>query len=179
MNKTILHLGSGMKYDPACVNVDLVASVKPDVVHDLDAMPWPFEENTFTEVRAFDVLEHLDDIVAAMEEIHRVSKADADVFITVPHYSSANAWTDITHRHYFSVNSFNYFTGDHRFNFYTDRRFQRVASGIVFHPTLANKIVHRLAARFPDEYERRWAWMFPAWFLSFHLRVIKSSKEAT
>jgi hypothetical protein len=43
----------------------------------------------------------------------------------------------------------------------------------VFYPTLANKLVHRLANRRPQAYERRWAWMFPAWFLSIELEAVK------
>jgi len=43
----------------------------------------------------------------------------------------------------------------------------------VFQPTLTNKVVHRLANRYPKEYEERWAWMFPAWFLYFELEALK------
>jgi hypothetical protein len=33
--------------------------------------------------------------------------------------------------------------------------------------------VFQLANRWPHEYERRWAWMFPAWFLYYELEVVK------
>ncbi len=72
-----------------------------------------------------------------------------------------------------SVRSFDYFTGDNEFGFYTDRRFRKSRAEIVFSPTLMNKIIWRLARRFPAEYERRWAWIFPAWFVYFELIVIK------
>jgi len=168
-----LHLGSGAKYMSDAVNIDLVASTKPDLVHDLDVLPWPLPDNHFDEVRAFDVVEHLDDVIATMEEIHRVSRNMATVRITVPHFSSVNAFTDITHRHYFSVASFRYFTGENEFSFYTNKHFRRLNSSIIFAPTLLNKIIWRAAARWPKEYERRWAWIFPAWFLSFELQVLK------
>jgi SAM-dependent methyltransferase len=142
----------------------------------LDRRPWPFPDDRFEVVHAYDVVEHLDDIVAAMEEIHRVCKHGAVVRIMVPHFSCANAFTDPTHRHYFSVASFNYFTGDNEFDFYTDRRFRKRKAEIIFAPTLINKVVWRLAKRFPAEYERRWAWMFPAWFLAFELEVVKPNQ---
>ena len=43
------------------------------------------------------------------------------------------------------------------------------------------KVVRQLARWFPAEYERRWAWIFPAWFLYFELIVIKpeSRRDAT
>ena len=72
-----------------------------DVVHDLNCIPWPFADDTFEEVHAYDVLEHLEDVVRALEEIHRVSRHGATVHVTVPHFSSANAFTDVTHRHWF------------------------------------------------------------------------------
>lgn len=173
--RRVLNLGAGERRREDAVNVDLVASTSPDLVHDLDERPWPLPENHFTEVLAFDVIEHLDDVVRTMEEVHRVCADGAVVRITVPHFSSANAFTDPTHRHYFSASSFHYFTGEHRFSFYTDRRFRRVHSSIVFGPTLLNRVVSRLANRFPERYEHRWAWMFPAWFLYFELQVVKGS----
>ena len=172
-NRTILHLGAGEKYDANCVNVDLVASTKPDIVHNLDVFPWPLPDNHFEAVWAYDVLEHLDNLILVMEEIHRVCRPDAKITITLPHFSSANAYTDITHRHYFSVNSFNYFTGDNEFGFYTDKRFRKLSAEIIFYPSITNKFVHRYAKRWPTAYEQRWAWIFPAWFLSFQLQVIK------
>jgi SAM-dependent methyltransferase len=173
MRGRILNLGCGLKHVPDGVNLDVTPATNPDVVHDLNVRPWPFESGTFEEVRANDVIEHLDDIVATMEEIHRVCSPGAVVRITVPHFSCSNAFTDITHRHYFSYFSFHYFTGENEFPFYTAARFKRRASQIVFRPTLANKIVWRLATRWPAAYERTWPWIFPAWFLYFELEVLK------
>jgi SAM-dependent methyltransferase len=171
--RSILHLGSGRKYNPNCVNVDLVESTKPDIVHNLDVFPWPLPDDHFQEVWAYDVLEHLDNLILVMEEIHRVCRSGAKVMVTLPHFSSANAFTDITHRHYFSINSFNYFTGENEFDFYTYKRFKKVSGEIVFYPTITNKLVHRFARRWPTSYERRWVWVFPAWFLYFELQVVK------
>jgi SAM-dependent methyltransferase len=172
-DRHVLHLGAGRKYDPRAVNVDLVADTHPDVVHDLDRFPWPFPDGRFREVWAYDVLEHLDDVVAVMEEVHRVCAPGALVRITVPHFSCANAFRDVTHRHFFSWFSFHYFTGENEFSFYSGARFRRRASQIVFRRSLLNKVVWRLANRYPERYERRWAWMFPAWFLHFELEVVK------
>jgi SAM-dependent methyltransferase len=171
-----LHLGSGRKYQPDAVNVDLVDRTGPDVVHDLDVVPWPFAEGRFDEVRAYDVLEHLDDLVAVMDEIHRVCRPGAVLKLTVPHFSCSNAFTDPTHRHYFGRFSFDYFTGENEFGFYSRGRYRRRQASIVFRPSLANKLVWRLANRYPAWYEQRWAWVFPAWFLHFELEVIKGGE---
>lgn len=60
---------------------------------------------------------------------------------------------------------------ENEFGFYTNRRFERQSTDLVFRPSLVNRVVRRLAARRPNEYEQRWAWMFSAWFLSLELRV--------
>ena len=169
----VLNLGCGRKRRAGAVNVDCTSRTSPDVVHDLDVRPWPFPDNEFAEVFAFDVLEHLQDIVATMEELHRVSRGGARVEITVPHFSSANAFTDPTHRHFFSRFSFDYFENTHEFGFYSAAAFKVVHARMIFSSGLANRVVARLANRYPRAYEQRWAWMFPAWFLSFELRVVK------
>jgi SAM-dependent methyltransferase len=171
--RDVLNLGCGRKLLDDAVNVDVSAEVGADVVHDLASIPWPLPSDTFRKVYAFDVIEHLDNIAATMGEIHRVCAAGGQVHITVPHFSSANAFTDPTHRHQLGYFSFDYFDADHPVAFYSKARFKRRKVEIVFHPSWPNKIVHRLANRWPAAYERRWAWIFPAWFLSVDLDAIK------
>jgi len=169
----ILNLGCGRRRIEGAVNVDISQRVGADVVHDLSHVPWPLPSDAFHEVHAQDVIEHLDDTLAVMQEIHRVCSSGARVHIVVPHFSSANAFTDPTHRRHFSAFSFDYFDPAHALGFYSDAHFTRVRSQIVFYPTLVNKLVHRAANRCPQAYERRWAWMFPAWFLSIELEAVK------
>ncbi len=170
---SVLNLGSGNKTFPDAVNLDVTWRTNPDVVHDLNQTPWPFRDNSFTEVRAYDILEHLHDIPKTMEEIHRVCRAGASVRITVPHFSSSNAFTDPTHRHYFGKFSMEYFTDTNPTSFYSTARFQVRTATIQFHPSLVNKIVRRMANRWSELYERRWTWIFPAWFMFYELEVVK------
>ena len=174
----VLNLGCGRRRVEGAVNVDVTAETAPDVVHDLDVRPWPFPDDRFDEVLAHDVVEHLAETVATLEEIHRVCRHGARVKITVPHFSCANAFTDPTHRHYFGRFSFGYATEGHELSFYTRARFVERSCQIIFHPTVLNKLVWRLANRYPAEYERRWAWLFPAWFMSVELEVVKGGARA-
>jgi hypothetical protein len=169
-----LNLGCGRKRIAEAVNVDIEASVEPDVVHDLNQRPWPFPDGMFSEVFAYDVIEHCDDVIGVLDEIHRVAADGALVRITVPHFSCVNAFSDPTHKHYFGWSSVQYVTNEHEVSFNTSSNFRRRTSQIIFAPTLLNKLVHRIANRFPEEYERRWAWIFPAWFLYFELEVLKN-----
>ncbi len=172
--RDILNLGCGKKPEPHAVNLDITPTTSPDVVHDLNVTPWPFPNNRFGEVRMFDVIEHLDHLISVMEELHRICRADAVIQITTPHFSSANSFTDPTHRHHFGWFSLDYFTGEHEHSYYTQVRFRMRTRTLIFHPTWLNKVISRLANRWPAAYERRWCWMFPAWFLYYELEVVKN-----
>jgi SAM-dependent methyltransferase len=176
VGRSTLNLGCGCKRAADAVNLDITSDTNPDVVHDLNVKPWPFPDNRFREVIAYDVIEHLDDVIQTMEEIHRVCCHGAIVKITVPHFSCANAYTDPTHRHYFGRFSFNYVSGENALTFYTRAIFTRRASEIIFSPSTVNKLIRRVANRYAASYEQRWAWIFPAWFLYFELEVVKGPR---
>ncbi|MET0626299.1 MAG: methyltransferase domain-containing protein [Pyrinomonadaceae bacterium] len=171
----VLNLGCGRKPVAGAFNVDAAQGVGADLVCDLNVRPWPFPSDHFREVLAYDVVEHLDELVAVFEEIHRVCRDGAIVRITVPHYSSPEAFTDPTHRHFFAYSTFEYFTEASELSYYTRARFRLRRRSIIFMPSLVNKLVWRLANRYPARYERSWAWIFPAWFLSVELEVLKDA----
>lgn len=170
---TTLNLGAGREYMQGAVNLDITPDTRPDVVHDLNVTPWPFGDDTFEEVTAHDVIEHLDDVLRTMEELHRICRHGAHINITVPHFSSSNAFTDPTHRRALGAFSFDYFTGRALHSYYTRVRFRLVSRAIIFRWTPVNRAIGRLANRWPDRWERRWAWLFPAVFISFRLEVLK------
>jgi SAM-dependent methyltransferase len=173
----VLNLGCGLKRIEGAVNLDGTRATGPDVCHDLNVRPWPFPDNHFEEVIAHDVVEHLEDVLKTFEEIHRICRDGARVRLAVPHFSSGNAFTDPTHRHFFGHFTLDCLTeGDER-SFYTRARFRIRHRQIIFWPTLLNKIVWRLANRYPMWYELRWAWVFPALFVSFELEVLKKNGE--
>lgn len=172
-----LNLGCGRKHLPNAVNLDITPDTLPDVVHDLNTTPWPFPDNHFAEIIANDVVEHLENPISALEEMHRISIDGARVKIAVPHFSCPNAF-HLTHRTFYHSHTFDFLEGRDEDSFYTKARFRVVSKNIIFFPTLLNKIVWRLANRYRDGYERRWAWIFPAWFLSFELEAVKPSSEA-
>lgn len=169
-----LDLGCGSKIrSKDILRVDINPSLQPDILHDLNSLPYPFADGEFEVIYCIDALEHLDNIVKVMEEINRIAKPLAIVYITVPHFSCSNSYTDPTHKHCFSLFSFDYFTGQNQWDFYTKVRFNKKRIQLIFYPTFLNKLIWRIANRFPQFYERHLAWIFPAWFISAELEVIK------
>jgi hypothetical protein len=173
----VLNLGSGNKPLEGALNLDVSPATRPDVVHDLNQVPWPFKDDAFDEVHGYDVLEHVDNVVTFMQEVHRISRDGALTKLTVPHFSSANTWRDPTHQHGFAHGSLDYFVEGHALSHYSSARFVRVHSRLIFHSSLLNRLIDRLANRWPERYEDRWCWIFPAWFLYFELRVVKGGRR--
>src|ERR1035437_8086592 len=104
-----LHLGCGRDIKEGWVNVDNVSAAGVNIVCDLDKQPLPVGDNTYDELLASHLLEHLHNPLFFMQEMHRVAKAGALLTIKVPYGSSDNAFEDPTHVRNYFVGSFNYF----------------------------------------------------------------------
>src|SRR4051812_10138569 len=106
--RTALDLGAGMApHVPGAVTVDIARVCRPSVVADLNR-PLPFRNDAFEIVGAYDVVEHVDDLVRVVEEVHRVLKPSGVFRVSTPHFSSANAYTDPTHKRALGLRSFDY-----------------------------------------------------------------------
>lgn len=85
------------------ITLDINADHKPDIVHDLTNIPLPFDDNTFDEIHAYEVLEHVGRqgdyrfFFAQWEDFWRILKPGGMFFGTVPLPSSPWAWGDPSH----------------------------------------------------------------------------------
>lgn len=93
------------------VTLDYNADHNPDVIWDLNRRPLPFDDDSFDECHAYEVLEHLGrqgDYHAFFEEWSewwRILKPGGLFFATCPHWSSKWAWGDPSHTRIVSVDS--------------------------------------------------------------------------
>ncbi|MDQ7007508.1 MAG: hypothetical protein Q9Q40_09760 [Acidobacteriota bacterium] len=94
-----LNLGCGGNLLPGYVNVDKVG--EPDLRHDLEVFPWPFDDDSVGEVVLNHVLEHLgqttDTYLGIMRELYRVCRGGARIRIHVPHPRHDDFINDPTH----------------------------------------------------------------------------------
>ena len=161
----VLHLGCGLNKRDGAVGVDLLPLPGVDVIHNLNLFPYPFPDGEFDLVVAEHVIENLENVVAVVEEVHRLLKSRGKLEIICPHFSSADTFTDITHRHFITSRSFDYFvpgTDLSKYN-YSKRAWFRIIRKELgprpWPPVL--KPLGYLINRFPVFYERRFAMMFP------------------
>lgn len=67
-----LNLGSGEFLKEGFINVDYYSNSTPDISHNLNQLPYPFENDYFERVEADHVFEHLYEPFQVMQELHRI-----------------------------------------------------------------------------------------------------------
>lgn len=113
LNKSKLNLGCGRNILEGWINLDIVPLDGVDVVADLDNCrnnKLPFEDNSMDEIVANHVIEHINNPLDLMEELHRISKPNAKAIFRCPYGSSDDAYEDPTHVKQYYINSFSYFS---------------------------------------------------------------------
>lgn len=89
------------------ITLDKNPDHRPDVVWDLEVMPLPFEDDSFDEIHAYEVLEHCGRqgdyrfFFRQFEEFHRILKPNGKFVATVPLPTSPWAWGDPSHTRIF------------------------------------------------------------------------------
>ena len=96
-----LNLGCGFDKKADWINVDKSPLSEPDQLVDLEATPWPWEDDSAQEIQLRHVLEHLgattDGYLAIIKELWRICKPGAQVRIVVPHPRHDHYLNDPTH----------------------------------------------------------------------------------
>jgi SAM-dependent methyltransferase len=121
----ILDVGCGLNKYPGAIGIDRISGTRADVLCDIDAIAYPFKDNSFDQVRAVHVIEHVSNVIRTMEEFHRVLRPGGEVYIATPHYTDFSSFCDPTHRWHLNSFSLRYFGEDDAgFGYYTRSRFR-------------------------------------------------------
>ena len=84
--------------------LDINPSHNPDILHDLNSHPLPFQDNEFDEIHAYEVLEHIGSLgdyeffFKEWEEYWRIIKPGGAFLASVPRWDSHWCWGDPSHR---------------------------------------------------------------------------------
>ncbi len=124
----ILDVGCGVKKFPRAIGIDNNPATHADVLADLDRLPYPFRDNSFDQIRVIHVIEHVSNVIKAMEEFHRLGRPGARVILATPHYTDFSSFCDPTHKWHLNSFSFRYFGPDDAgFGYYTRAKFREIS----------------------------------------------------
>ncbi len=124
----ILDVGCGRNKFPGAIGIDRNRDTAADVLCDLDRFPYPFGNSTFDSIRAVHVIEHLADVIATMEEFHRLARPGGRILVVTPHYTDFSSFCDPTHRWHLNSFSFRCFGADHGgFGYYSRARLREIS----------------------------------------------------
>ncbi len=120
----VLDVGCGVKKYPGAIGLDRNTRTSADVIADLDHFPYPFGDDSFGQIRAVHVIEHVADVIRTVEEFHRLLAPGGRAVIITPHYTDFSSFCDPTHRSHLNSFSLRYFGEDNAgFGYYSGARF--------------------------------------------------------
>lgn len=113
--KKRINLGCGSRPMPDSVNHDrTIHSEWVDEQGDLEVMPWPWGDETWEEVWAFDVMEHLHmEVNVWLDECWRILVPGGQLFMRLPAFDNHLSYRDPTHVRVFHPESFFYWDPTH------------------------------------------------------------------
>lgn len=170
-----LQIGCGHDKKMDYINLDSSSAVNPDIVWNLEKTPLPFKDKQFDEVLANHVLEHINNFIPLMHELHRITKKGGKIIIRTPFYSTWGQYNDPTHVRFFTPYTFNYFnTGTYSHEVLSNKDMFDIKVKIIFGIGLSAKLnwllnpIINLSHRF---YCRFFAWILPSAEIYYELTI--------
>lgn len=140
---------------------------------DLNRYPWPLGSDQYTVIHARHVIEHVADMLALMNEIHRIGAPGALVHLVTPHFSSIDSWLDPTHLRHLACNWHTIVTDQYLAAQVAP--FEHVKTDLAFASGSLRGSIGRLIAGLKgrDWWEKQYAFVYPARNIFTTLRVRK------
>jgi hypothetical protein len=132
-----INLGAGNDILEGYINHDITKH-RPeiDVAVDLNLDNWrevflkKYNE-MFEEIRAYDVLEHLNDPIGFMDNCWALLQQGGRLKLKACGWQNPNFWVDPTHKHAYDLHSLDYFDDKtelgQRYGYYTDKRWHIIS----------------------------------------------------
>lgn len=107
------------KWDGELVTLDINADHSPDIVADLEVLPYTWaKDGEYDEIHAYEVLEHTGQqgdwrfFLDQFSEFHRILKPAGRFHATVPRWDSVWAWGDPSHKRVINEGTLSFLSQD-------------------------------------------------------------------
>jgi SAM-dependent methyltransferase len=178
----LLDVGCGLNKLPGALGIDRNPRSRADVLVDLDHFPYPFRDNAFDGLQAIHVIEHLSDLLRALEEFHRLVRPGGQLFLVTPHYTDFSSFCDPTHRWHLNSFSLRYFGADHGgYGYYSTARFAEICCRVrllALWRWLGFEFLVNASARFRRFWEHYLCFIVRGKVIEWRLQVIKDDAGA-
>ena len=104
-----LNVGTGLRHYKGFLTLDCDPQTQPDVLHNMEETPLPFEANHFDCIFGSHVFEHIRNFVPLVEDFHRILKPGGYLISITPYMGSDDAWECPHHVRAFNENTWYYF----------------------------------------------------------------------
>ena len=183
-----INLGCGAHPKPGYVSLDHANLPGIDVTADLNAPLDLFPDNSVDAIYTRHVLEHVDELLPLLKEMHRITCKDGVIEVIVPHFSNPYYYSDPTHVNFFGLYTMFYFVDPEDQPtlrkvpaFYSDVRFKIDRISIEFYRNnLIDRVIGSVLKRLlkknlylQDLYERRFCRLYPASQIRYLMRPVK------
>jgi ubiquinone/menaquinone biosynthesis C-methylase UbiE len=186
-----IDLGSGSRPREGFYALDHLELEGVDIVADLNRPLELLPDNCAEHVFSSHALEHVQNLLPLLSEIHRITQPGGLIELVVPHFSNPYYYSDPTHVRFFGLYTMNYFVDTDKQPdawrvpaFYSKTRFEIESVELSFYRTnlfdrlfvpLLRCFVNR-SARTQNFYERRLCWIVPAAEVRYRMRASKAPK---
>jgi SAM-dependent methyltransferase len=170
--QTRINLGCGTHYKKGYINCDISPNIKKDKYVDLEKH-LPFKDNYADTIIIISVIEHINNAVGLLKEVHRVLKPEGILIITMPHFTNCYQFADLTQKHFASYQTFKLICSNH---FYAGMGFKEEKIKLLFSKgrMFWDYIIEPIANMFPMLYEYTPLRMFQCW--EVYAELTKRSK---
>ncbi len=150
-----LDIGGGPIIRRGYERIDFDMLVKPDILWDLNKIPWPINNETYDRIVSFHTIEHLPEINPFLREVTRIIKDKGTFRFDFPHYSVA--FIEPGHRRGYGCHALSYHKQfihkKPRMEWSSGRENKKLPYRII------NKVLTHLANKNPYVCERVWCYL--------------------
>lgn len=158
---SVLDLGCGPNKVPGAFGVDIHPYPGVDQVVDVNQVPWPIANDSFDFIVVRHVIEHVDNLVGFMRELHRIARPNGKIYFETPHFSSINSWNDPTHLRHLSSRWHELFSDSGYLSAQTGQ-FHCLRSTVTFGKSWRNRLGRLISrVRGLEKWEKNSAFIFP------------------